>query len=176
MELVVVLAVLAPWQEFSPHCFPTYFAALISDRRDQTAELSKAVQLYQASFISYPDNFDLLTDGSIFLLTFRQTTGHRRVRPVFVEAKTLTSDELGALNRVGIANVQKLANDATPAGFHPTMKPLRRTIVTDKINLGRSCRNDQVRRDRHDDQYDVPTRFLQTLRDADPTARYSFSE
>lgn len=123
IELVVVLAVLAAVAGIVAPLMPNLLRrAHKSVDATQTGEMSKAVQMYQATFTSYPDNFDLLTDG---------TTGFPAYLPNddgatfggFATAAALSSDERKALARVGIQYVQPLASDGTGSSFHPTMNP-----------------------------------------------------
>ncbi|MCE9608299.1 MAG: prepilin-type N-terminal cleavage/methylation domain-containing protein [Planctomycetia bacterium] len=199
MELVVVLAVLAAVAGILAPLLPNLLRrAHKATDATQTGELSKAIQMYQASFISYPDNFDSLVgaDGAFptYLPTDDAADG-----PFggFVKAATLTADEAGALNRVGIAFVQPLLSAPTAAptaadysaGFHPTMNPYPSgsTIASNKVTVSGNTTtkfailNLPVTTTAPDGSggtttttttTKVPARFLQTLRDADPTARY----
>jgi prepilin-type N-terminal cleavage/methylation domain-containing protein len=136
MELVVVLAILAALAGILAPLLPNLLRrAHKATDATQTSEVSKAVQLYQASFIGYPDNFDLLTDGSRGFPSYLPTDN----APFggFVTATQLTSDELAALNRVGIQFVQPLATTTGGSGFHPTMNPYPAgsTLLTNQVAI-----------------------------------------
>jgi prepilin-type N-terminal cleavage/methylation domain-containing protein len=121
MELVVVIAILAALAGIVAPLLPNLLRrAHKSSDATQTSEISKAVQMYQASFISYPDNFDLLTDGTNFpnyVPTDNLPFGG------FATPQQLTAEEASALGRVGIQYVQPLATLSTGANFHATMNP-----------------------------------------------------
>lgn len=128
LELLVVLTILAALAGIVVPLFPNFLRrAHKAVDATQTSEISKAVQTYQASFLSYPDNFDLLTDGTS--TTFpsylpAETAG----TPFggFVTNGTLTTNEVKALGQVGITRVQPLLISkpaATSSTFHPTLNP-----------------------------------------------------
>jgi prepilin-type N-terminal cleavage/methylation domain-containing protein len=135
MELVVVLAVLAAVAAILVPLLPNLLRrAHKATDATQTAELSKAVQTYQAAYMSYPDNFDLLTTGTGGFPSF-MPADDGNVFGGFVTSGTLTSDELAALHRVGIQYVQPLSTTNSGSGFHPTMNPYPTgsTIITNQI-------------------------------------------
>lgn len=137
MELVVVLSVLAAVAAILVPLLPNLLRrAHKATDATQTSELSKAVQTYQAAYMSYPDNFDLLTTGTGGFAAFLPEDDGN-VFGGFVTSGTLTSDELGALNRVGIQFLQPLATTTTGSGFHPTMNPYPpgSTILTNQITV-----------------------------------------
>lgn len=121
MELVVVLTVLAALAAIMLAMFPNLLrrSHKVTDAT-QSSEVAKAVQLYQALYLSYPDQWDLMTDGT-------STTA-----PTFIPADggtpfgggayigNLTADEIAALGRVGITSGHAFA--ATNPG-HPTLNP-----------------------------------------------------
>lgn len=127
LELVIVLAILAALAAVVIPMFPNLLRrAHKSIDATQTNEISKALQLYQGMFVSYPDHFDLLTDGTDFPSYIPNDGGD--VFGNFVVTDVLTIDERKALGRVGIKYVEPLATDAgsaavTPSGFHVTMNP-----------------------------------------------------
>ncbi len=181
LELVVVLTVLAAVAGILVPMLPNLLRkAHKSVDATQSGELAKALQMYQAQFTSYPDNFDLLTDGSAFPAYLPADGG---TFGGFVELKSLTANELKALRRVGVQSVQKLAADRTPTGFHPTRNPYAGTIVTDAISInGDGTTTPAVKfavidpTNAANSSYAAilaanPS-FLQTVINADPTARY----
>jgi len=141
LELVVVLAILAGLAGILVPLLPNMLRrAHKATDCTQSSELAKALQMYQASYYSYPDNFDLLTDGSgnfpnyLPGITSTDNTGGTTPFGGFVTTGTLTSDEVGYLHNAGINNVEPLASSsyvaaqqALPAGttspFHPTRFP-----------------------------------------------------
>lgn len=181
LELVVVLTVLAAVAGILVPMLPNLLRkAHKSVDATQSGELAKALQMYQAQFTSYPDNFDLLTDGTTFPAYLPSDGG---AFGGFVEAASLTTDELKALRRVGIQNVQKLAVDRTPSGFHPTRNPYAGTITSDVVTINSDgTTSPSVKFAVIDPKNSGATSyaailaanpsFLQTVINADPTARY----
>ncbi|MEZ6108490.1 MAG: prepilin-type N-terminal cleavage/methylation domain-containing protein [Pirellulaceae bacterium] len=126
IELVVVLSVLAAVAAILVPLIPNLLrrSHKVTDAT-QTAEVSKAVLTYQGLYQSYPDEWDLMTDGT-------STTA-----PSFIPADggtpfggaayigNLTTDEVAALRRVGISNVH--AFSTTPA--HPTLNPYAASVT-----------------------------------------------
>lgn len=169
IELVVVLAVLAAVAAIVTPLMPNLLRrAHKSIDATQTGELSKAVQMYQASYISYPDNFDLLTDGTTLPPYLPSDDGNAFGN--FVTATALTGDELAALNRVGIQRLQKLATTTNGGNFHPTMNPYAGTIVTDQVTVATATNT--LFAVVSSTAFTSNPSFLQTARQADPTARY----
>src|SRR5436305_9294989 len=65
IELIVVMAILVALAAILIPLFPNMLRrAHKATDATQSGEVAKAVQMYQASYYSYPDNFDLLLDGS----------------------------------------------------------------------------------------------------------------
>jgi len=134
MELVVVLGILAALAAILVPMFPNLLRrAHKATDATQTTEVSKAVQMYQGAFVSYPDNFDMLTDGTTFPTYLPNDDGNTFGN--YVTAVSLTSDELAALRRVGVDYVQPLAADNTPAGFHPTSSPYSAALTANRLAL-----------------------------------------
>src|SRR5262245_29592790 len=100
MELVVVMTILIALAAILVPLFPNLLRrAHKATDATQTSELAKALQSYQALYVSYPDEFDLLTDGSAFPAYLPADGG------TFGGAATataLTTDEAKALGRVGV--------------------------------------------------------------------------
>ncbi|MCA9264687.1 MAG: prepilin-type N-terminal cleavage/methylation domain-containing protein [Planctomycetales bacterium] len=129
MELVVVMTVLAALAAILIPLLPNLLrrAHKVTDAT-QSQELAKSVQLYQALYISYPEEWDLMTDGTT-------TTA-----PAFVPADddspfgggayigTLNAEEVAALRRVGIERVHAFG-DGTAADFHPTKNPYAAAVT-----------------------------------------------
>ncbi|MBL8825571.1 MAG: prepilin-type N-terminal cleavage/methylation domain-containing protein [Planctomycetaceae bacterium] len=181
LELVVVLTVLAAVAGILVPMLPNLLRkAHKSVDATQSGELAKALQMYQAQFTSYPDNFDLLTDGTTFPAYLPADGG---AFGGFVEAASLTADEVKALRRVGIQSVQKLAADRTPNGFHPTRNPYAGSITTDAVSLDSAGTTTPTVKFAVIDPKNTGATsyaailaanpsFLQTVINADPTARY----
>jgi prepilin-type N-terminal cleavage/methylation domain-containing protein len=143
LELVVVMAILAGLAGILVPLLPNLLRrAHKATDCTQSSELAKALQMYQASYYSYPDNFDLLTDGSNFPnylpgLTSTDTTGTTPFGG-FVKTGSLSSDEVGYLHNAGINNVEPLASStyATTAAttpnspFHPTRFPYANPLAS----------------------------------------------
>lgn len=183
MELVVVLAVLAAVAAILVPLLPNLLRrAHKATDATQTSEVTKAMQTYQASYMSYPDNFDLLTDGTsttfpTYLPADDGTFGG------FVMATTLSDEERAALGRVGIQYVQPLASTTSGPKFHPTMNPYPNsndTVVTGTSNPVLNNQKDITASTNANLTFAVITTtafqknpsFLQSARAADPTARF----
>ena len=139
----------------------------------QFGELAKAIQTYQATTMGYPNNFDLLTDGSKFPAYLPPTGGAAFAG--WVEAKTLTAAELSALTAAGIQYVQPLATDTTPQGFDCTLNPYPNTTLTaNQVDLTTSAASSEVFAvidpTTNVNVINNTMTFLQTLIAADPTA------
>ena len=180
LELVVVLAILAAVAGIVAPLLPNLLRrAHKATDATQTGEVSKAVQMYQAAYYSYPDNFDLLTDGSAFPTYLPKDGGN--VFGGFVTAATLTDDQLKALGRVGILRLQKMSGSViTTNNFHPTMRPYASATPTaDALQLfdsnGDLSSAAQGAKFAKLNLATIATAnpsFLQTIRDADPTAQF----
>ncbi|HZZ70903.1 MAG TPA: type II secretion system protein [Pirellulales bacterium] len=131
IELVVVLAILAGLASILVPLMPNLLRrAHKATDATQTSELNKAVQLYQAAYYSYPDNYDLLvkTAGGFpaYVPGATSTAGAFGGYVKSVALSTLDSgpvSALDALNNVGINVGQPLADDDTAPNFHPTRHP-----------------------------------------------------
>lgn len=184
MELVIVLAVLAAVSAILIPLFPNLLRRTHKAvDATQSSEVAKSVQLYQSLYISYPDNFDLLTDG-----TTPGTGGTFGAMPAYLpmddatvgpfggmaKAAPLTAAELAALQRAGIQYVQKMAVDSSVPNFHPTMHPYATNVpASDRIDLASPAAltlNFAVL-DLAAIQVANPN-LLAAERDMDPTARY----
>lgn len=136
MELVVVLSVLAALAAIVIPMFPNLLRrAHKTTDATQTQEISKAVQMYQGMYTSYPDEFDLLTDGTNFPSYIPADGG-----PFggFVSAGKLTAAEVAALRRVGISNVHKLATTLANVPPQPTLDPYEAPYATSKTPIDTS--------------------------------------
>ena len=182
MELVVVMSVLAALAAIVIPMFPNLLrrAHKVSDAT-QTSEISKAVQTYQASFIGYPANLDMLTDGTSFPAYL---PGGTTPFGGFVTASVLTGAQQDALNAVGITTVQKLATAADAAAtttlmaggtFHPTKNPYGGTFVTDAVTVPGGTGADSTNTFAVINMTAAVAAnpaFLQAARAADPNATY----
>ncbi len=172
MELVVVLTILAALASILVPLFPNILRRTHkATDATQTSEVSKAVQLYQALFLSYPDNFDLLVDSAgatpAYLPGATSTAG---VFGGFTITGNLTAAELSALQNVGVNFVQPLATDATPAGFQATMYPYSAAYTANQTTLGTGTTVRLLASNATIDGFNPA--FLATERATDPTARY----
>ena len=71
MELVVVMFILMALAAILVPLFPSLIErAHRSSQATNESELTKAVQLYQGLYGSYPDGYDLLTDGTNIITYF----------------------------------------------------------------------------------------------------------
>jgi len=167
LELVVVLAILAAVAAILVPLLPNLLRrAHKATDATQTSELAKAVQLYQAAFFSYPDRLDLLTDGSKFPSYVPTDSGS----PFggYVKAEALDPEDLAALHRAGINEVQPLATDSTPSGFHPTLHPYDDTKGTlDVSGTGTTGTKFAVL-----DTTKITNHLLESERESDPTAKF----
>ncbi len=78
MELVVVLLILAALAGILVPMLPNMLSrAHTATGATNTGELAKAVQLYQASYMKYPDNFDSLLNTSGHIVGLSSGGSHR---------------------------------------------------------------------------------------------------
>jgi prepilin-type N-terminal cleavage/methylation domain-containing protein len=176
VELVVVMTVLAALAAIVIPMFPNLLrrAHKVSDATN-SSEMAKAMLTHQAMFVSYPDNFDLLTDGSSatfpsFLPGAGSSAG---AFGGFATPQALTQSEIDALGRVGVRFVQKLSANTSPAGFHPTMNPYAGDYKTAQVDLSASGATSVKFAviDMKAAQTANPS-FLQTITANDPTAKF----
>ncbi len=169
VELVVVLAILAAVAAIVVPMLPNLLRrAHKAIDATQTSELGKAVQLYQSLFYEYPDNFDLLTSGTTGFPGYMPADGGN-VFGGFATATALTSDELGALSKVGIDKVQKLATTST----QPTLNPYAGTILADVVDLTLPANSGTLfALIDPTNNTNIPANFLAAARANDTTARF----
>src|SRR5262245_18662553 len=100
MELIVVLAILVALAAIVVPLFPNLLRrAHKSTDATQTAELAKSVQMYQALYVSYPDEYDLLTDGAASTFPAYLPADGGATFGGAVSAQTLSSAEAATLGR-----------------------------------------------------------------------------
>lgn len=168
MELIVVLAILVALAAIAIPMFPNILRrAHKATDATQTQEISKLVQLYQGLYTSYPDEFDMLTDGTAFPSYIPADGG--KVFGGFVEAGTLTTDEVAALGRVGISNVHKLATTLSATPPQPTLDPYEAPYATTKTAIDTKLKFAVIDPSTN---ANLPINFLATVRAANPTARF----
>jgi prepilin-type N-terminal cleavage/methylation domain-containing protein len=171
IELVVVLAVLAAVAAIVAPLMPNMVRrAHKSTEATQTVEVAKAVQMYQASYMGYPDNFDLLTDGTTFPAYMPADGGN--VFGGYAVPATLTTAETEALAEAGVKRLQTMATNNTGTNFHPTMNPYNGTISTDVVTVADNTTTKFAVIDPTTNSTVMSSRFLQSVRNNDPTARY----
>lgn len=173
MELVVVMAVLAAVAAIIVPLLPNLLRrAHKATDATQTSELAKAVQMYQAAYFTYPKDFDMLTAGGTTTTFPAYLPADGATFGGFAVPTTLTQTESEALDRVGITTVQRLAADATPSGFHPTLNPYpATTLATNRVTV-KGNTSDMFAVIDPSTNTNLPAAFLATQRAADPTARY----
>jgi prepilin-type N-terminal cleavage/methylation domain-containing protein len=131
MELVVVLSILAGLAAILVPMFPNILRRTHkATDTTQTSEISKSVQTYQALYLSYPDQFDLLGDGSTTDLTYLKGAGSATgpfggftTIQALNTADTPQVTALAALNNAGIKLVMPMTATTTTATFQATMFP-----------------------------------------------------
>lgn len=167
IELVVVLAVLAAVAAIVAPLMPNILRrAHKSTEATQTVEVAKAVQMYQGLYMGYPDNFDLLTDGTSTSFPSYMPSEDGSTFGGYATVTTLTDSEVSALNKAGIANVQLMGTTSSPS-FHPTLHPYT-TLTNSPFTFGTSTTFAVI----------TPTilqshpQFLASAYSLDPTARY----
>lgn len=125
MELVVVLTILVGLAAILVPLFPNLLRRTHkATDATQTAEVAKAVQLYQATYSSYPNEWDLMTDTTGAAPAYIPNDGGTPFGGGAVVG-TLTTDEAKALARVGITSGHQFAT--TPN--HPTLDPYANPIT-----------------------------------------------
>lgn len=128
LELIVVMAILAAVAAIVVPLLPNLLRrAHKATDATQTAETSKLVQMYHALYNAYPNNFDLLTDGTTTTFPAYIPNDDGATFGGFVTPGQLTSPEVAALRRVGITSSYAMA--ATNPN-HPTMDPYSTAIGT----------------------------------------------
>lgn len=131
MELVVVMTVLAALAAIVLPLFPNLLRRSHKvTEATQTSEVSKAIQLFQAASLDFPNEWDLMTvsDGT---------------KPDFIPAEdgtpfgggaqigNLTADEVTALNKVGINLGHHFPTSITTG--HPTEDPYAAAVTAPTI-------------------------------------------
>jgi type II secretory pathway pseudopilin PulG len=125
----------------------------------QITELARAIQAYQTAYGGYPQDFDLLTDGTTGFPTLTTptstattylpvpTTGPQAGVPLggYAVAGPLVASELAALFNAGIQYVQPMtdatvsATGTSPANFQATLNPYAATtLIVNRIDLSTS--------------------------------------
>jgi type II secretory pathway pseudopilin PulG len=162
MELVVVLSILATLAAIVIPMLPNLLRrAHKATDAAQTSEISKAVQLYQGLYTSYPDEFDLLTDGTAFPSYVPADGG--KVFGGFATPGKLDPKEVAALASVGISNVHTQATTLAAIPPQPTLDPYEAPYATTKkpidttLNFAILDPNTNT---------DIPANFLATVRAA----------
>jgi len=132
MELVVVLTILTALAAIMVPLFPNLLRrAHKATDATQTSEVAKAVQLYHALNLGYPDEFDLMTVSSgTTPPDFLPADGGKPFGGG-AQIGNLTADEVAALGRVGIKSGHHFAATITTAGpgTHPTTDPYSAVVT-----------------------------------------------
>ena len=174
MELVIVLAILVAVAAIMVPLIPNLLRrSHKATDATQTSEVAKSVQLYQAAYVGYPDNFDLLTDGTNYP-TFLPGGGTAPFGG-FTTLSPLTAAETAALQRSGVNRVQKLASATGPAPFHPTLNPYgdpSGPLGADLVTLNPGSTGTQFAVLSRAGIAAAQSTLLQTELASDPTARY----
>lgn len=130
MELVVVLTILAALAAIMIPLFPNLLRrAHKATDATQTSEVSKAVQLYWAVNIGFPDEWDLMT---VSTGTTAPDFLPNDAGTPFGGAATvgnLTAAQVSALNRVGVTNGHHFVATLGAAN-HPTLNPYSAPVTT----------------------------------------------
>jgi Tfp pilus assembly protein PilE len=120
MELVVVLAILATVAALLVPLFPNFFRrANKADDATNMAEITKSLQLYQAQYYGYPNDLDMLTDGTT-MPSYLPSTANGAYDQLIIPAP-LTANAAAALQKVGITRLQPLAT--TVSAGNATLNP-----------------------------------------------------
>ena len=119
IELVVVMVILAAVAGIVLPLLPRMVTrAHTSTQATNIGEIGKAIQTYEASYLSYPNNFDSLVVGSGSLAPYISGTNGFDLTTV----ATPTQETVDALNAAGITSVAQMV--ATGTGeFSPTFYP-----------------------------------------------------
>jgi type II secretory pathway pseudopilin PulG len=136
MELVVVMVILMALAAIIVPIFPSLIErAHRASQGTNTSEITKAIQLYQSLNGTYPDGYDLLTDGSQLINYFPSagaaspmvlSTDTANANPTnyigfsypaggYVSTGPLTAGGLAALNGAGITTEYALLQNASSA-------------------------------------------------------------
>jgi type II secretory pathway pseudopilin PulG len=152
MELVVVMVILMALAAIVLPLFPSMIErAHRASQGTNDSEITKAIQLYQSLYGTYPDGYDLMTDGASLINYFPSVStpspmplgetpttvgnylGFSYPAGGYVKAAPLTANALSALNGAGIVAEYALANGASltapptsytgTLGWTPTFNP-----------------------------------------------------
>ena len=125
MELIVVLVVLIGLAGILIPLFPSLIGrAHTSAGATNDSEVTKAIQVHEATYFQYPDQFDsLIADGATTLFAKLPNDGANPVGNELVSTP-LTAGTANALANAGIGNVWDLV-DTTP---DPTFNPYGTTV------------------------------------------------
>ena len=177
VELIVVLTILVAVATIIIPLLPNVLTkANQATDTTQITELAKAIQSYRAATTAYPDNLDLLTDGTTMPAYLPESIPSGGTTPValggYAVAGPLTAAELTALNNAGIQFVQPMATDTTGAGFQATVNPYTSDIASNQTTISPTATTLNFAVIDPNTNTNLPTNFLQVARNADPTARY----
>ncbi|MEZ6089588.1 MAG: prepilin-type N-terminal cleavage/methylation domain-containing protein [Pirellulaceae bacterium] len=125
LELIVVMTVLAATAAIVLPLLPNLLrrAHKVTDAT-QTAEMSKAIQTHHAAYLSYPDQWDLMTEAGGALPDFIPADDGAPFGGAQID--TLSEDEVKALKRVGITLGHHFVQTAPN---HPTEDPYAASVL-----------------------------------------------
>jgi type II secretory pathway pseudopilin PulG len=128
MELIVVLVILIGLAGILIPLFPSLIGRThTSAGATNDSEVTKAIQVHEATYFQYPDQFDsLISDGGATLFTKLPNDGTNPVGNELVPT-TLTADHVTTLTSAGLANVWDQVNTTADPTFNPypaAMRPL----------------------------------------------------
>src|SRR5581483_6715007 len=114
MELVVVLFVLVALAGIVIPLLPNMVTKTQSaTMATNISELNRAIQMYQANTGYFPDQWDALTDGTTIIdyMPNGESSGGTAATQVGGQLTqgTLTTEEVKALSKVGVANLHFMA-------------------------------------------------------------------
>ena len=159
MELVVVMVILVALAGIIVPLLPSMIErAHRSSQATNTSEVTKAIQLYQSLNGTYPDGYDLLSDGATVINYLPAVTGtspmpmgdtpgaisnylgFQNAVGGYVTAGALTLNALNALNGAGIANEYALTSGTAALGaggepWQPTFNPYPSTAPPTTLKL-----------------------------------------
>ncbi|OAI46895.1 hypothetical protein AYO44_10590 [Planctomycetaceae bacterium SCGC AG-212-F19] len=116
MELIVVLVILVALAGVLIPLLPSMVKrAHTASGATNTSEITKYVQTYQQLYLSYPDEWDALTDGTTMISYLPGT--------VDLIADSPTATEVAALQAAGVGNVHYLSAAPGVDPWTPTFNP-----------------------------------------------------
>jgi Tfp pilus assembly major pilin PilA len=130
MELIVVLVILIALAGILIPLFPSMITrAHTSTGATNDSELTKAVQIHEATYFQYPDLYDSLLNDTRAALFAKLPGGGTVGGPTELTTTALTAGTLAALNNAGITAYWDLEDATADPTFNPYLSPTAHTLA-----------------------------------------------